>query len=165
LIFSIFWRRPSDMPLLGFTMFKEEILSGEKRQTIRKLRKIPVRKGDRLHLYWKLRTKQCEKLGEAICTETFFISISYHLYDSGSSIAWIIYRHKTPNSSGRKMPKEEAIDMALRDGFNKDHNANPYGLFFQPVQDMIRALERMHGDLHNQIYQVIRWGRLEKKEA
>jgi hypothetical protein len=41
-------RRPSDMPLLGFTMFKKEILSGEKDQSIRKLRKYSIKVDDRL---------------------------------------------------------------------------------------------------------------------
>jgi hypothetical protein len=31
------------MPLLGFSLFKEKILNGEKRQTIRKARKIAIK--------------------------------------------------------------------------------------------------------------------------
>ena len=63
------------MPLIGFTVFKEKVKDGTKRQTIRKLRKCPIRKGDRLYLYWHTRRKDCEKLGEAICTEVFEIVI------------------------------------------------------------------------------------------
>lgn len=58
-------------PLLGFTVFKEKILDGTKTQTIRKLRKRPIKEGDKLYLYWYLRQKDCEKLGESICTEEF----------------------------------------------------------------------------------------------
>jgi len=57
------------MVLLGFTKLKEKLLDGSKTQTIRKPRKHPFEVGDRLQIYWKLRTKQCEKLGEAIVTK------------------------------------------------------------------------------------------------
>lgn len=50
------------MALLGFTKFKEKILSGEKKQTIRKLRKRRYHLGDRVYLYWHLRRKDCELL-------------------------------------------------------------------------------------------------------
>jgi len=56
------------MPLLGFTKLKEKLLDGSKTQTIRKPRKHPLKVGDKLFIYWKLRTKQCEKLGEAVIT-------------------------------------------------------------------------------------------------
>lgn len=57
------------MPLLGFTKLKEKLLDGTKTQTIRKPRKHPIEVGDKLYIYWKLRTKQCQKLGEAIVTK------------------------------------------------------------------------------------------------
>lgn len=57
------------MPLLGFTKLKEKLLDGSKTQTVRKPRKHPIRVGDRLFIYWKLRTKECEKLGEGIVTK------------------------------------------------------------------------------------------------
>lgn len=57
------------MPLLGFTKLKNKLLDGSKTQTIRKPRKHPIKVGDKLYVYWKLRTKECEKLGEAIITK------------------------------------------------------------------------------------------------
>ena len=57
------------MALLGFTKLKEKLLDGSKTQTIRKPRKHPLKVGDKLFVYWKLRTKECEKLGEAIVTK------------------------------------------------------------------------------------------------
>lgn len=57
------------MPLLGFTKLKEKLLDGSKTQTIRKPRKHPLKVGDKLFIYWKLRTKECEKLGEAVITK------------------------------------------------------------------------------------------------
>ena len=50
---------------------KDEVCDGRKRQTIRKLRKRPIKVDDILYLYWKLRTKECELLKVAKCTEEF----------------------------------------------------------------------------------------------
>lgn len=53
---------------VNFSVFIDKVLSGEKRQTIR--RASPkwenVKVGDKLTLYTGLRTKQCRKLGEAV---------------------------------------------------------------------------------------------------
>ena len=53
---------------VNFTVFIDKILSGEKRQTIRKAsaKWANVKAGDKLTLYEGLRTKQCRKLGEAV---------------------------------------------------------------------------------------------------
>lgn len=53
------------MPLLGFTVLKDKLLDGSKTQTIRLPRKRPLKVGDKLLIYWKLRTKQCKKIGES----------------------------------------------------------------------------------------------------
>jgi len=54
--------------IIGFTVFKDKILSGEKFQTIRLVRKRrPPRIGETLRLYWHLRRKDCELLKEAVC--------------------------------------------------------------------------------------------------
>lgn len=57
------------MPLLGFSMLKDKLLDGSKTQTIRKPRKHPLKVGDKLYIYWKIRTKEREKLGEAVVTK------------------------------------------------------------------------------------------------
>lgn len=53
---------------VNFSVFIDKILSGEKRQTIR--RASPkwknAKAGDKLTLYTGLRTKKCRKLGEAV---------------------------------------------------------------------------------------------------
>ena len=53
---------------VNFTVFIDKILSGEKRQTIRRagFKWKSVKVGDKLTLYTGLRTKACRKLGEAI---------------------------------------------------------------------------------------------------
>ncbi|MBD2039221.1 hypothetical protein [Microcoleus sp. FACHB-672] len=63
------------MPLISFSVFKDKILSGEKLQTIRELRKYPIKPGDTLYLWWKSRTPEREFLGEAICTEVLPVEI------------------------------------------------------------------------------------------
>ena len=50
-------------PVISFSLFKDKLLSGEKCQTIRKPRKRPLKVGDILYVYWKLRTKEREFLG------------------------------------------------------------------------------------------------------
>jgi hypothetical protein len=65
------------MPALSFSIAKEKIKSGAKRQTIRGDRRFPIKKGDRLFLYWKQQSpKDCEKLGEANCTSVRSVTIS-----------------------------------------------------------------------------------------
>lgn len=53
---------------VNFSVFIDKILSGEKRQTIRRAgpKWKNVKAGDKLTLYTGLRTKQCRKLGEAV---------------------------------------------------------------------------------------------------
>lgn len=55
------------MVLISFSVAKEAVWSGSKGMTIRKLRKYPVKLGDKLQLYWKSRTKECEKLKDEYC--------------------------------------------------------------------------------------------------
>ena len=52
---------------VNFSVFIDKILSGEKRQTIRRAgpKWAKVEAGDKLTLYTGLRTKACRKLGEA----------------------------------------------------------------------------------------------------
>lgn len=57
------------MPLLGFSKLKDKLLNGSKTQTIRKPRKRPFKLGDKLYIYWHLRQRDCEKLGEGIVTK------------------------------------------------------------------------------------------------
>jgi hypothetical protein len=64
------------MPLLGFQkQFVPKVLSGEKRHTIRKRRKHPIKIGDVLYLYFGLRTKHSQKLREEICTNVIPMTI------------------------------------------------------------------------------------------
>jgi len=132
------------MALLGYTIphFKQSIPNGTKTQTIRKLRKLkgkphPIKLGERLYHYFGLRTKHCEKLGESICNETFFI----RFYRSGCHVDWF----RNLNSPCMVMRDEEIVKLAHRDGFNT-------------VDELFTVLERMHGSQNgSQVFQVIRW--------
>ncbi len=62
------------MPALNFTVFKEKILNGTKRQTIRTPRKRPIKKGDTLYLFWHQRQKDCELLKVTKCPQTETLS-------------------------------------------------------------------------------------------
>ena len=55
--------------------FVPAIQNGNKRQTIRKTRKYPIKVGDTLQLYTKLRTKYAELIMEAICSEVCCVVI------------------------------------------------------------------------------------------
>lgn len=68
------------MPVLNFTLeskiawIVDPCRDGEG-QTIRPARKYPIKPRDRLYLYAQQRTKNCRKLGEAICSEIMRIEI------------------------------------------------------------------------------------------
>jgi len=124
------------MPALSFqAQFAHMVESGEKLQTIRAHRKRPFRVGDRLYLYSGMRTKQCRKLGEAICTETRSVRLTTHgsFYLDGF-ILW-----------GRS----EVEPFARRDGF-----AN--------MSEMVEWFETNHGLPFDG--QLVRWDKLEPAE-
>jgi len=64
------------MPALSFSVAKDKIKSGAKRQTIRGDRKFPIKEGDKLFLWWMQRSKNREKLGEAFCLSVRSVTIS-----------------------------------------------------------------------------------------
>ena len=49
--------------------------SGEKKRTIRPIGKRKYKAGDRLYHYEGMRTKNCRKLGESICTKVSRVEI------------------------------------------------------------------------------------------
>lgn len=79
------------MPLISFSgetsqgPFWKQILEGKKTQTCRKPRKRPIKKGDKLRLYWKCRIPEHKKpihfIGEAICTKVERLRYKDFAYD------------------------------------------------------------------------------------
>lgn len=66
------------MPLINFKkQFATAVAMGSKCQTIRKTRVTPIKKGDTLHLYSGLRTKEREKLLVAKCKSVQDIEIGF----------------------------------------------------------------------------------------
>lgn len=53
--------------------FVDDILSGKKRQTIRRTLRCKI--GDSLQLYTGQRTKACRKIADAVCTDTDYCAI------------------------------------------------------------------------------------------
>jgi hypothetical protein len=63
------------MPAISFSVFKSKIQDGSKTQTIRKPWKRPIKVGDRLYLYWKQRTAECELLLYTNCVDVTPVTI------------------------------------------------------------------------------------------
>jgi tetratricopeptide (TPR) repeat protein len=65
------------MPILSFGSQHIELITGKKTSTIRKLWKTPLKKGDRLHCYWNLISKEKKKIFEAEVVGTDIIEYKY----------------------------------------------------------------------------------------
>lgn len=109
------------MPALSFSVFRDKILDGSKRQTIRGIRKRAIAEGDKLFLYWKQQSpKHCEKLGEATCVKAREISICTDAYDFPDDQYSLVDHPSHLN------------DFAIADGFDN-------------WQQLIEFLENTHG--------------------
>lgn len=96
------------MPALSFKKrFFALIKSGKKRQTIRSMRKRPIRPGDTLHLFIAMRTTNCQKIGSYICTSTEMIVIDRHGID-----------YLEIHVNNRELSSVEIEQLARADGFD-----------------------------------------------
>lgn len=112
------------MPALSFKkQFAAKVESGEKRQTIRAMRKDhrDVAPGQTLHLYTGMRTKACRKLGEATCTTSEPIGIG----TDGMVLLGC-------DEGIRKLTGPEVEDLARADGFDR-------------VDDFLNFFQTTHG--------------------
>ncbi len=120
------------MPLLGFSVFKEKIQDGSKRQTIRKKRKQPIKVGDTLYLYWHTRQKDCEKLGEATCKEAFYVGFNY------GSLEVIAEEYELIDSMPQldEFAKQDGFESyrAMWDWFSKTYPDAIYETCFQVIR-------------------------------
>lgn len=101
------------MPAISFTMFKEKILDGSKKQTIRAVKKRTIKVGDVLYLYWHQRQKDCKLLRITKCT--FVKKVNYQDFYRSEEIA-------------KKDGFENAQEM--RKWFEKVHKPFPYDKFY-----------------------------------
>jgi len=130
-------------------MFRDEIMSGQKKQTIRKLRKNPIMVDDRLYLYWHLRQRDCEKLGEADCSQVAFISFNMASTPPMITQALDLFPFQVTLGQGQTLSSPEVEDLAIQDSFK-----SAIALF--------EFFERIHNPQPEDVFQVIRWGKLEQ---
>ena len=91
------------MPVIGFKKhFKEAIISGEKRQTIRKQWIRPIKLGDTLFLSIGMRTKNYQRLKVAECT----------------SVTPVTIRTSSVTLDDRDLNAKEIEEFAKLDGFS-----------------------------------------------
>jgi hypothetical protein len=129
------------MPLISFSVFKEKIKDGTKKQTIRKLRKYPIKKYDLLYMWWKSRTPQREKLGLTTCTEEFLIKMS--IIDNGFNVYMSVWKV----GETQELSCEERAELAELDGFDS-------------ITGMVEWFYKTHGEMNQECFQVIRWDEL-----
>ena len=90
------------MPSLNFKQrFATLVESGQKRQTIRKMRKRPFRTGDTLYLFTGMRTARCRRLGTHRCISVHAVTIT----------------HEHIEIDERMLTPEETGELAHADGF------------------------------------------------
>ena len=105
------------------------------RQTVRRLRKRPIRVSDRLYLYWHIRRRDCEKLREAVCYQEFLLRFTPNSILVSDGFPW---------SSFRELPQHEAEKLARLEGFHG-------------FKSMLTWFTRKYRNLFEEVFQVIRW--------
>jgi hypothetical protein len=143
------------MPIISFSVFKEKIQAGlqgkdapqGKRQTIRPIRKYPIKTDDILYLWWKSRTPQREKLGDAVCEDAFNIELSVTLESedriNGFSRFALGVTYIDDNGEQQVMSFEGVQMLAQMDGFEgitemANWFYNTYGWFVKKPMQVIR---------------------------
>jgi len=107
------------MVAISFSIFKDKLLSGEKDQTIRpftrqrylqfaKAREVSEEGKPSLQIYWKQRTKESEKLFDAILTELRVIAIDPDREEMRERV-WMV--------ADLKIPEGKVEEIVKRDGF------------------------------------------------
>lgn len=130
------------MPAYSFKeRFVPMVLDGTKPHTIRKRRaKGFAKTGDKLYLYYALRTKYCKKLREEICTnvrtiridkvnERFIVLLFHRRLTDQEITDGTIWDH---NGKGAELLEKDKLDLfAWTDGFRPDgsHHHSPAGAF------------------------------------
>ncbi len=113
------------MPSLNFMeRFAGMVERGEKLQTIRRVRKRPIKVGDTLQLYTGQRSKACRKLGEGRCVQVREIRLT--------AIGF------SDRIEGEILSPQQRLRLANRDGFSTAAEflaffADHYGLPFEGV--------------------------------
>jgi len=142
------------VPSINFTMFIEAVENGiaqangqplphhgvrPKRQTIRAVRKVPIKPGDTLHLFTGMRTKGCRKIGEVTCRSLHEITID-HMHGKRLSEdamptmdwdgGWIGLYYEDPARFERELAKRDGFANAreMYDWFERTHGLPFHGV-------------------------------------
>jgi hypothetical protein len=123
------------MPALSYhAQFAPAVEAGHKLQTIRALRKVPIKRGDTLYHYTGMRTKACRRLGVSICETANQIDIFTGRYQ-------VVCLQMCPGGSQRRIGPAEILQIAKADGFETLDAF--YAWFGKPGTD----LHHFHGQL------------------
>ena len=124
------------MPALNYSsQFAPLVESGRKTQTIRALRKRPIKTGDKLYHYTGMRTKACRALGWSICSAVIDIDIFYDYLPQGNRDkipSAVFFNSRTKGSRSRELQPYEVWALALEDGFL---SVKAFYKWFVPVGD------------------------------
>ncbi len=100
------------MPALSYhKQFAPAVEAGQKLQTIRALRKVPVKLGDTLYHYTGMRTKACRRLGVSTCQSANQIDIIRWKGQRG------VFLQDCPGGGQRRLGNIEMSVLAITDGF------------------------------------------------
>ena len=119
------------MVAISFSVFKDKLLDGTKTQTMRELN-IPRLEQMRdlgIQIYWKQRTKESEKLFDAI-----FKSVKFLAFDSDGlrwevlASTWETDRNLFIDPDIRELSHEEKNTIARKDGFESIEEMNGWFL-------------------------------------
>ena len=123
------------MPSLNFQkQFVELIESGKKRQTVRPVRKNPIKVGDKLYLFTGLRTKKCRRLVTPLSVmvsdgSLYYREYYYENYVICKSVEKIKIEEWVTCLNGEWLFKNGAeYKLALADGFK---DTNEFHKFFK----------------------------------
>lgn len=134
------------MVAISFSVFKDKILNGEKRQTIRRFtekRYEQILNADRLQLYWHQRSKDGYLLKEVKLSRIYFLE--FREDEDGNIRMWLKERK---NSLSFFPAKEWLSDyIAKKDGFDS-------------YEDMVKWFLEHYGkdEILNTTFMVIEWG-------
>lgn len=121
-----------------------KLIDGSKRQTIRKHNPKRIEQMKRLgiQIYWKQRTPDRRHLHDGIYTDGF--ELLFQTTEEGLSDKYRVWWGKDVINDWQPLSPHDAEDIARRDGFDS-------------WLILVNWLEGAYGDLHNQIFDGIRW--------
>lgn len=134
------------MPSINFKPeFAEPVKNGTKRQTIRQIRKNPIKPGDMLTMFTGQRTKECRKLCIHKCksVEEIEITVIKGISPMNENKECFFENDRQKDyyisirSNGNFLTREEIIILTQEDGFT---NVTDFGDFFHNRQNNFKGV-------------------------